>query len=160
MAFKQDIVCLRVYPVEDALPGNERWLIIRQDPEEGTVKYQMSNADPDATIERLAKMSCSRYWIERALEDAKGLAGLADYEIRSWRGWHHHVAMSFFAMLAILMMELQMGRKSDMLTLQDVKEILEFIKAKHKARESARESHHRKRTLSATDADQDSGSRI
>jgi len=43
------------------------------------------------------------------------------------------------------------------LTLQDVKEILEFIKAKHKARESARESKYRKRVIAA---DKDSDSRI
>jgi SRSO17 transposase len=37
-------------------------------------------------LARLAQMSHSRYWIERAFQDGKGIAGLADYQIVSWRG--------------------------------------------------------------------------
>ena len=66
--------------------------------------------------------------------------------------------MSLLAMLAVLMMQIELKVKADMLTLQDVKDILEvimpkreigekeiikIIKAKHKARLSASESHHR-----------------
>jgi len=153
-----NVACIRVYPMDDGLPGKELWLIIRRDDDESTTKYQLSNAPLDTNFQRLAKMSCSRYWIERAFEDAKGIAGLADYEVRSWIGWHHHVAMSMLAMLALLMLNFQMGKKTDLLTVQDVKEILEvilpkkkvdeneiikIIKEKHKARESARRSHHR-----------------
>lgn len=158
---KIDIVCLRVYPVENRLPGKEQWLIIRKEVGQDIVKYQLSNAAPDTDILRLAKMSCSRYWIERAIEDAKGVGSLEDYEARFWRSWHHHVAMSLLAMLAVLMMQLELKTKADMLTLQDVKDILEvimpqreigereilkLIKAKHKARFSASESYHRRQT--------------
>lgn len=161
---KIDIACLRVYPVENKLPGKELWLIIRKEVGQGTVKYQLSNAAPDSDILKLAKMSCSRYWIERAIEDAKGVASLEDYEARSWRSWHHHIAMSLLAMLAVLMMQIELKVKADMLTLQDVKDILEvimpkrdisereilkIIKAKHKARISARESHHRRQTAAS-----------
>jgi len=146
------------------LPGKELWLIIRKEVGQGTVKYQLSNAAPDSDILKLAKTSCSRYWIERAIEDAKGVASLEDYEARSWRSWHHHIAMSLLAMLAVLMMQIELKVKADMLTLQDVKDILEvimpkrdisereilkIIKAKHKARISARESHHRRQTATS-----------
>jgi len=60
------IVCIRVYPVEDKLPGKELWLIVRKKVGLDTVKYQLSNAAPDTDVLRLEKMSCSRYWIERA----------------------------------------------------------------------------------------------
>jgi len=89
--------------VENKLPGKELWLIIRKEVGQGTVKYQLSNAAHDSDILKLAKTSCSRYWIERAIEDAKGVASLEDYEARSWRSWHHHIAMSLLAMLAALM---------------------------------------------------------
>lgn len=156
---KIDIACLRVYPVESNLPGKVLWLIIRKEVGQDTVKYQLTNAAPDTDILKLAKMSCSRYWIERAIEDAKGVTSLEDYEARSWRSWHHHIAMSLLAMLAVLMMQIELKVKADMLTLQDVKDILEvimpkreisereilkIIKAKHKARLSAKESHHRR----------------
>jgi SRSO17 transposase len=154
-----DMVCLRVYPVENRLPGKELWLIIRKETGQNTVKYQLTNAASDTDITRLAKMSCSRYWIERAIEDAKGVGSLEDYEARFWSSWHHHIAMSLLAMLAVLMMQIELKVKADMLTLQDVKDILEvimpqreigereilkIIKAKHKARISAAQSHHRR----------------
>jgi SRSO17 transposase len=156
---KIDIACLRVFPIENQMPGKELWLIIRKEVGEDAIKYQFSNAPDDTDLNRLAKMSCSRYWIERAIEDAKGIGALADYEARSWRSWHHHIAMALLAMLAVLMMQIELGRKAELITLQDVRdilevilpkreigehEIIEIIKAKHKARLSARESHHRR----------------
>jgi len=35
------------------------------------------DASPNTKMNRLAEMSCSRYWIERALEDAKGEVSMA-----------------------------------------------------------------------------------
>ncbi len=102
-------------------------------------------------------MSHSRYWMERAIQDAKGEAGLADYELRSWRGWHHHMTMTILAMLFLLQLDWQ--SKAPNLTIQDVREILEvilpkremtpdeilkIIQQKHKAKLSARRSKHRK----------------
>jgi SRSO17 transposase len=153
------LACLRVFPVRDGLPGMENWLIIRKDEGENKTKYQLSNAPADTSIERLGQMSCSRYWIERALEDGKGEAGLADYQIRGWTGWHHHMVMTLLAMLFILQMVVKWGRKAESMSVQDVKEILEvilprkkitekeilaIIQQKHQARLSARKSHHRR----------------
>ena len=104
-------------------------------------------------------MSHSRYWMERAIQDAKGEAGLADYELRSWRGWHHHMTMTILAMLFLLELQLDWKPKAPHLTIQDVREILEVIlpkrkitsdeilkvtDRKHKARLSARKSKHRR----------------
>ena len=158
-----NIACIRVFPVVDGLPGEEVWLIIRVDDGEKDIKYQFSNASIDTTVKRLTQMSYSRYWIERAFQDAKGIAGLADYQVRSWTGWHHHITMSLLAMLAIMMIRIDLGKKAELLTVQDVKEILEVIlpqkeiaaqevlslvKKKHKRRYSARMSHHKRQRLS------------
>jgi len=151
------LACLRVFPVRDGLPGAETWLIIRKDEGENKTKYQFSNASYYTSIERLGQMSCSRYWIERALEDGKGEAGLADYQVRGWTGWHHHMVMTLLAMLFILQMVVKWGRKAESMSVQDVKEILEvilprkkitereilaIIEQKHRAKLSARKSHH------------------
>ncbi len=153
------LACLRVFPSRDGLPGDETWLIIRKDEGDTKTKFQFSNAPADTSIERLGQMSCSRYWIERALEDAKGEAGLADYQVRGWTGWHHHMVMTLLAMLFILLMVVKWGKKAESMSVQDVKEILEvilprktitekeilaIIQQKHKARLSARKSHHRR----------------
>lgn len=155
-----DMLFLRVYPQEDeGLPGRECWLIIRVDPESGDVKYQLSNAPRGMSKDQLAEMSGSRYWIERTFEDGKGIAGLADYQIRSWMGWHHHITMTLLAMLYLMELSRDLGKKVDFLTVQDVKEIFEVIMPKrevtneellallyekHKRRLSARKSHHRR----------------
>ena len=65
------------------------------------VKYSLSNAPDDTKLERLARMQGTRYWVERAFEDAKGECGLADYQAIGWRAWHHHVTMVMLAMLFI-----------------------------------------------------------
>ena len=93
------------------------------------------------------------------LEDAKGEAGLDQYQVRGWIGWHHHMTMTLLAMLFLLQLTLNFGEKAPMLTLQDAREILEeflprqsyspseFIKVleqKHQARLSARQSHAKK----------------
>lgn len=46
------MACLRVYPVQERLPGKETWLIIRKDEGENTTKYQFSNATMDTTRNR------------------------------------------------------------------------------------------------------------
>jgi hypothetical protein len=88
----------------------------------------------------------------RAFEDAKGA-------VRGWTGWHHHMTMVLLAMLFLLILQLKWKDKAPMLTIQDVRAILDvilpkriitdqgirdIIDEKHKARESARRSHHKK----------------
>jgi len=145
-------------PKRKGKQGPESWLIIRWDGN-GEIKYQLSNAPANTKIKRLAEMSCSRYWIERAFEDAKGELGMADYEVRGWLGWHHHMTMVLLAMLFLLILHLKWKGEAPLLTIQDVREILEVvlprkvvtneellnrIERKHKARESARKSHHKR----------------
>jgi len=156
------LACLRVFPSRDGLPGDETWLIIRKDEGDSKTKFQFSNAPADTSIDRLGQMSCSRYWIERALEDGKGEAGMADYQVRGWNGWHHHMVMTLLAMLFILIMVVKWGKKAESLSVQDVKDILEVIlpqqritkrgileivRNKNQARLSARKSHHRRNGL-------------
>jgi hypothetical protein len=44
------------------------------------------------------------------LQRAKGEAGQADYEVRTWRGWHHHQALALVATW-FLTMESRRGKK-------------------------------------------------
>jgi len=47
-------------------------------------------------------MQSSRYWVERAFQDAKGYCGMAEYMVRSWNAWHYHMALVMLAMLSLL----------------------------------------------------------
>ena len=84
----ENLPCARRTPVRDALPGPATWLVLREDEGVPKRKYQLCNAPEDTSPERLAQMSHSRYWIECAIQDAKGEAGMDEYQLRGWRGWH------------------------------------------------------------------------
>ncbi|MFP4282223.1 MAG: hypothetical protein ACLFU2_06340 [Opitutales bacterium] len=40
-----------------------------------------------------------RFWIEHAFHEAKSKLDMAQYQVRLWRGWHHHMALMAMAML-------------------------------------------------------------
>jgi len=76
------------------------WLIIRKEVGQDAINYQLSNAASDTDIMRLAKMSRGRYWIERAIKDAKGVGSLET--MKHGFGEAGTIAMSFRAMLVSL----------------------------------------------------------
>jgi SRSO17 transposase len=59
--------------------------------------YYLSNADPDAPLAELARVSEAAHRIEECFGRAKGEAGLADYQVRNWAAWHHHQTLSLLA---------------------------------------------------------------
>ena len=54
-----------------------------------TLKYTLSNADPELPTHRLAQMQAQRFWVERTFQEAKSHCGMGDYQARKWRAWHH-----------------------------------------------------------------------
>jgi SRSO17 transposase len=77
-------------------------LLIRQELDGSDTKFSFSNAKDSTPIETLTEWQSRRYFVERSLQDAKGLAGLDEYQVTGWRGWHHHTAMVLLAMLFLL----------------------------------------------------------
>jgi SRSO17 transposase len=65
------------------------------------IKFTLSNAAAETPLERLAVMQGQRFWMERSFQDGKSNGGMADYQVRRWSGWHHHMAMVMIAMLFI-----------------------------------------------------------
>ena len=61
------------------------------------------------------------------MQDAKGLAGLDEYQVIGWRGWHHHMTLVLLAMLFLLQLKRTLQPQAPMLTLQDVHEILRVV---------------------------------
>lgn len=52
---------------------------------------------------------------------------LIDYQVRGWTAWHHHMVMTLLAMLFIMELQIEFGKKAPMTSVQDVKGILEVI---------------------------------
>jgi SRSO17 transposase len=82
----------------DMGPAWRRWLLVRKsldDPED--LAYYIAAGPKRTTLNRLARTAGARWSIEGAFESGKQEAGLADYEVRSWTGWHRHVTLSLLA---------------------------------------------------------------
>jgi SRSO17 transposase len=80
--------------------GPEETLVaFREVQRDGSVKhdYGLSNAPLETPLAEFARVLCAEHRIEECLKHAKSEAGLADYEVRTWEGWHHHQTLSLLA---------------------------------------------------------------
>jgi SRSO17 transposase len=127
-----------------------------------TIKYVLSNAAAETSLERLVFMQRQRFWIERCFEDAKSESGLADYQVRGWRAWHHHMALVLMAMLFMLEEKLFNRESYPLLSCSDIEillahflprrdvtiaEVVRQMEARHEARRKAIESAYRRQQL-------------
>jgi SRSO17 transposase len=92
-----DFALLRVVAVREGLPGPEVWLGLRRNVETGELKTYLSNAPVTTLPSRLVWVSGMRWPLETCFEEGKQYLGLGDYEVRSWRGWHHHMTLAILA---------------------------------------------------------------
>ena len=74
--------------------------------------YYMSNADVETQEAEFARAAKAEHRIEECIQRAKSEAGLADYEVRNWKGWHHHQILSLIATW-FLVTEARRGKKMD-----------------------------------------------
>jgi SRSO17 transposase len=77
----------------------ESLLVFREQQADGTWKhdYLLSNEIAGDPPGEMAWVYQAEHRIEECLKTAKGEAGLADYQVRTWKGWHHHMALSLLA---------------------------------------------------------------
>ena len=149
-----DFAAIRVRRSRNNVPiPGECWLLVRRELDGSDIKFSYSNAPATTPIEKLAEWQSRRYWVERALQDAKGLAGLDQYRVTGWRGWHHHTAMVILAMLYLLTTKGGLTGLAAKLTLKDaleivkvlmpqkqltIEDVVEILREKHENRERSR----------------------
>jgi SRSO17 transposase len=96
-----EIVSRRVLARTDTktIGPEELLVVIRSLQEDGSWKYDyyLSNADWKTALAELARVAKAEHRIEECLQRGKSEAGLADYEVRTWAGWHHHQTLSLLA---------------------------------------------------------------
>lgn len=76
------------------------WLVVfRERQADGTCKqdYLLSIAPLTTPLEEFARVFKAQHRIEECLQRAKSEAGLGDYQVRTWEGWHHHQTLSLIA---------------------------------------------------------------
>lgn len=94
--------------------GPEEVLFVTRVQESGgwKIDYYLSNAPAETPLEELARVAKAEHRIEDCLKRAKSEAGLADYEVRTWIGWHHHQTLALVATW-FLTVETRRGEKVD-----------------------------------------------
>jgi SRSO17 transposase len=92
----------------------ELLFIARERQSDGVFKhdYHLSNAAPDVLLDELARVTKAAHRIEECLKRAKSEAGLGDYQVRNWSGWHHHQTLSLLAAW-FLSQETRRGKNPD-----------------------------------------------
>lgn len=92
--------------------GPQETLFVVRTVEAKTIKYDyhLSNAAPDTRLEEFARVVQAEHRVEECLQRSKSEAGLADYEVRNWTGWHHHQTLSLIATW-FLVLEARRGKK-------------------------------------------------
>lgn len=89
---------VRAVAVRSKLPGPDVWVVFRRSlGEPAVLKAFLSNAPADTPRRELVRTSGMRWPIETCFEEAKGSLGMATYQTRSWRGWHHHMTLVILA---------------------------------------------------------------
>ena len=92
----------------------ELLVVFRERQGDGTWKhdYLLSNGPLTTPLPEFARVFKAQHRVEECLQRAKGEAGLADYEVRTWRGWYHHQALALTATW-FLTVEARRGKKMD-----------------------------------------------
>ena len=107
-----EFAAVRAWAVRHRRPGPPIWLLIRRSLEPvPEIKYYVSNAEAGTPLGVLAGVACTRHEVEDYFEDAKSYLGMAQYETRSWVGWHHHMSLVAMAHLFITLTRRALGKK-------------------------------------------------
>ena len=97
--------------------GHEEMLVVMRYRERDTqqvvkVDWYLSNGAVETSLTTFARVAKAEHRIEECLQRSKSEAGLADYEVRNWTGWHHHQTLSLIATW-FLVTETRRGKKMD-----------------------------------------------
>jgi SRSO17 transposase len=84
---------------DEGRPGTvEDLVVIRTVTGEPRTWYSLARGPEGTTLEKFVQVHARRHGIEELLQRGKGEVGLADYEVRGWVGWHHHMTLSLLAL--------------------------------------------------------------
>jgi SRSO17 transposase len=97
---------------EEKIGDEERLLVIRTMEDVPRIRFALSNAEREVPLAELVRVACQRHRIEELFEVAKGEAGLDEYEVRSWVGWHHHITLSMLALWFLTLERRRLGGKN------------------------------------------------
>jgi SRSO17 transposase len=101
----------RIVELHDNKDGEELWLYIRKY-DDGRIKYAITDAPANTEITTLHHAATLRWPIEQSFQECKSVLGMADYETRSYVGWHRHMLLVMVAHLFVLEVRHQFKKKT------------------------------------------------
>ena len=117
---------IRAWGIRHRKPGPPSWLLIRRSlGAEPELKYYISDAGGETPLSTLALVACARHQVEEFLEDCKSYLGMAQYETRSYIGWHHHMTLVGLAHLFVTLVQRRLQDRVPELTLDRTVRLLE-----------------------------------
>jgi SRSO17 transposase len=106
-----DFAFVRAVSKRGRRPGAEVWVIFRRSVSDPTeIKYYLSNAPARIAKTDLVRQAGLRWPVETAIEEGKSELGMDHYETRTWRGWHHHMTLTFLAHHFLVRLRLKMKK--------------------------------------------------
>jgi SRSO17 transposase len=106
----------------------ERLVVIRtvNNPEAKTW-YTLSNASVSVPLADVVWAHAQRYWEEACFKEGKSEVGMAHYEVRGWRGWHHHMTMSLLALWFLALERFKEQESTPALTVSVLREVFSRV---------------------------------
>jgi SRSO17 transposase len=96
------LVTCRVRAMIENEVGEEEMLIVskwRDETNKPRCDYYLSyNNGEKVSLDEYGRVIKSAYRIEESFRRAKSECGLAEYQVRNWIGWHHHVTLSMLSL--------------------------------------------------------------
>ena len=74
--------------------GRGHWLLARRSTATGELAYYVCYGPRETSLAELARVAGSRWHVEERFQQAKGEAGLDDYQVRDYRAWYAHITLS------------------------------------------------------------------
>jgi SRSO17 transposase len=100
----------------------EAELLISRKLDKTEVKYSLCDAPhAELSLEVALFRQMQRYWIERAFQEIKEQIGLAQYQVRGWRAWQHHIALTMMALHFILETQIENAENLPLMSCGDIK---------------------------------------
>ena len=105
-----EVAFVRAVSVRDGLPGPDVWVVFRRALDATReLKVYLCNAAAGTAPETLVWLLGLRWPIEQAIKEGKEELGLDHYEVRGWRGWHHHTTMTLLAQHFLMRLRCRLG---------------------------------------------------
>jgi hypothetical protein len=104
----------------------KRKLIVRRDLD-GSYKCTLTKLLAEKDWKRHGWLQGQRFWIEQTFHKAKGQPGMAQYQVRVWQGWHHHMALVCMALLLSTKLRMEAQTETPLLSTRDIAELLDYF---------------------------------